>query len=70
MHSYLTFIALDIAAQRTREADQDRLAALVRSGQPPRRPIGSVIRQPLAAVLSTLSRASAAAARKLEPTRS
>lgn len=27
MHSYYTFIALDIAAQRTREAARERLAA-------------------------------------------
>jgi hypothetical protein len=34
MQSYYTFIALDIARQRTAEADRERLAALAHSQDP------------------------------------
>lgn len=32
MHSYYTFIALDLARERAAEADRNRLAALARRG--------------------------------------
>jgi hypothetical protein len=70
MHSYMTFIALDIAGERAREADRHRLAALARSGRARRTGAGAGIRQPLVAALNALSRGSAAIARRLEPTRS
>ena len=70
MHNYMTFIALDIAGERAREADRHRLALLARTGRPSRGPVLSRIRQPLAVALAALSRATAAAARKLEPSRS
>jgi hypothetical protein len=60
MHSYYTFIALDLARDRAREADQWRLAAPAREGRE------SSTRRSLAVLLAALSRLSASAARRLD----
>lgn len=61
MQSYWTYIALDIAAERTREADRHRLAALARRDGPDRS-----IRHGVAIAAATISRLSAALARRLD----
>jgi hypothetical protein len=58
-----TFIALDIANARANEARQYRLAAQVRAGQPSR---PSWPRRALAQAFALVSRASAAATRRLD----
>lgn len=63
MHSYWTFIALDIAADRAREADRSRLAALARASRPYQ---PSPVRHGLALVAAGVSRISAAAVRRLD----
>ena len=60
MHSYYTFIALDLARDRAREADQWRLAAAAREGRE------SSTRRSLAVLLAGLSRLSASAVRRLD----
>jgi hypothetical protein len=63
MHSYWTFIALDIAADRAREADQNRLAAIARGARLSR---PSPVRHGLAVAAAGVSRAAAAAVRRLD----
>jgi hypothetical protein len=63
MHSYWTFIALDIANERTREADRYRLAALARGAQPVR---DRSVRHGVAVVAAAISRFSAAVVRRLD----
>jgi hypothetical protein len=58
--NYYTFIALDIAAQRTREAQQDRLVASTREGRD-----GSV-RRVMAIGLAGFGRLVAATVRRLD----
>lgn len=52
MHAYYTFLALDIARQRTEEARAVRLAALAQPGTRP-----SVIRRAIARVALAIARA-------------
>jgi hypothetical protein len=63
MQSYYTFIALELAEERTREAERQRLASLSRAARG-----GSErsIRRSAALILATLSRGSAAIARRLD----
>jgi len=63
MHNYWTFIALDIANERAREADRHRLAMLARGAYPAR---DRSIRHAIAVAVAALSRASAALARRLD----
>jgi hypothetical protein len=63
MNHLYTFAALDIARDRTREAQQARLAALAsqaRSGRP------GVVRRGLASSLALVSRGTASAVRRLD----
>jgi hypothetical protein len=60
MHSYYTFIALDLAAERSREADNQRLAALASDGRD-----GST-RRTIAVGLAALGRLVAATVRRLD----
>jgi hypothetical protein len=60
MHSYYTFIALDLAAERSREADNQRLAAIARAGRD-----GST-RRTVAVGLAALGRLVAATVRRLD----
>jgi len=63
MQSYWTFIAMDIAAERTREADRHRLAALAQRHAPSR---DRSIRHGAAVVAATISRLSAGLVRRLD----
>jgi hypothetical protein len=63
MLSYYTFLALDIANERTRQADRDRLAKLARSGD---RATDRSFRRGLAIAIASLSRGSAAVVRWLD----
>lgn len=60
MHSYYTFIALDLANQRVREADRERLAAMFRKDQ-----AGST-RRYAAIGLAAIGRLVAASVRRLD----
>ena len=60
---YESFVALEIAEQRRREADQDRLAALARAG---RKENDGSFRRSTAVVLAALSSASASLVRRLD----
>jgi Trp operon repressor len=60
MQSYWTYLALD-AAERTREADRHRLAALARRDGPDRS-----IRHRVAVAVATISRLSAGLVRRLD----
>jgi hypothetical protein len=60
MHSYYTFIALDLANQRVREADRERLAAMVVENRE-----GSA-RRYVAIGLAAVGRLVAAAVRRLD----
>jgi len=60
---YEAFIALDIADQRRREADQDRLAALARAGRPEN---NRSIRRSTAVALASISTAAATLVRRLD----
>ena len=63
MQSYLTYIALDIANERVREADRHRLAALARSAAPAR---DRSLRHGIAVAAAAVSRLSAAVVRRLD----
>jgi hypothetical protein len=63
MQSYYTFIALDIAKQRAREAQHRHLVDIARASDPEQR--GS-IRRSTAALVASLSRASGRLARRLD----
>jgi hypothetical protein len=63
MNSFYTFLALDLANERSREANQQRLAALAREGQPVRE---SSARRTVAVILAAFSRLSAGAVRRLD----
>jgi hypothetical protein len=63
MQSYLTYIALDIANERAREADRHRLAALARSAAPAR---DRSLRHGIAVAAAAISRFSAAIVRRLD----
>ena len=53
---YQAFVALELAEQRRREADQDRLAALARAGRPQN---DRSIRRSTAVALASVSSAAA-----------
>ena len=61
-HTY-TFLALDIAAERSHEAARHRRAAVLAAGQPAR---PSLLRRGLARSLAAVSRGSAAVVRRLD----
>ena len=63
MNHLYTLVALDIARDRTREADLSRRAALARAGQPQR---PGVVRRGLASGFALVSRGSAATVRRLD----
>jgi hypothetical protein len=63
MWTYQAYVALQIAADRTREADQDRLAALARAGQPAST---RSIRRSTAVALASISSVAASAVRRLD----
>jgi hypothetical protein len=63
MHYYYALLALELAEERSTEAERARLAAQVADGQPGR---SSVVRRGLAHGLAAVSRASAAAVRRLD----
>ena len=62
MQSYYTFIALDLAQERVREADRRRLLAQDDWAERPDRSVRHVV----AAVMAALSRASGRIARRLD----
>jgi hypothetical protein len=63
MGQFYTFLALDLANDRARQATDARRAALVSAGQPER---PSFARRALAQGLAVVSRGSAAAVRQLD----
>jgi hypothetical protein len=63
MQSYYTFIALDIAQQRAREAAQHRLLEVARASDPES---DRSLRRSAAAALAAFSRASGRIARRLD----
>ena len=63
MHYYYALRALELARERSAEAERARLAALFADGQPER---PSVVRRGLALGLAAVSRGSAAAVRRLD----
>ena len=65
MHPYLySFLALDIARERSLEAERNWLAASLAKTGPTRT---SRLRRQLAQILAAVSRSSAAIARRLDP---
>jgi hypothetical protein len=62
MNSYLVYLALDIANERTREADRYRLAALGRGDHA----VPGLARRLAARTLAWVSRSSAAVVRRLD----
>jgi hypothetical protein len=63
MHYYYALLALELAKERSAEAERARLVARSANGQPAR---PSVIRRGLAHGLAAVSRGSAAAVRRLD----
>jgi hypothetical protein len=63
MMLYQALVALELAEQRRREADQDRLAALARAGRPQN---DRSIRRSIAVALASVSSAAAALVRRLD----
>jgi hypothetical protein len=63
MNNFYTLLALDLAQQRTVEAEQTRRAALARAGIPTR---SGFARRGLATGFALVSRGSAAAVRRLD----
>jgi hypothetical protein len=61
VHSFYTFIALDVARERAREAEQHRLLAVDPADLPDRS-----IRRSAAAAIAAVSRASGRIARRLD----
>jgi hypothetical protein len=59
-HNYLALIALDLARERTLEADNDRLARLAAGDQP------GIVRRALARFAAALSVGAAGVARRLD----
>jgi hypothetical protein len=60
---YQALVALEVAEQRRREADQDRLAALARAGRPQN---DRSIRRSIAVALASVSSAAASLVRRLD----
>ena len=60
---YQAFVALELAEQRRREADQDRLGALARAGRPQN---DRSIRRSTAVALASISSAAASLVRRLD----
>ncbi len=63
MHSYYALLALDLANERVRAAERERLAALARAGHR-RQP--SFVRRGLAHGTAAISRGAAAVTRRLD----
>lgn len=63
MWTYQAYVALQLAQQRVREADNERLAALARAGRPASR---RSIRRSAAVVLASISSVAASAVRRLD----
>jgi hypothetical protein len=63
MWTYQAYVALQVAQERTREADQHRLAALARAGRPAST---RSIRRSTAVALASISSAAASAVRRLD----
>ena len=63
MHYYYALLALELANDRSAEAERARLAAQFASSQPKR---SSVVRRSLALGLAAVSRGSAAVVRRLD----
>jgi hypothetical protein len=63
MWTYQAYVALQLAEERVREADNQRLAALARSARPAD---SRSIRRSTAAALASISSAAAAVARRLD----
>lgn len=63
MMLYQALVALELAEQRRREADQDRLAALARAGRPQN---DRSIRRSTAVALASVSSAAASLVRRLD----
>ncbi len=63
MWTYQAYVALQLAQDRVREADQHRLAALARAGRPAS---SRSIRRSIAVALASISSAAASAARRLD----
>jgi hypothetical protein len=60
---YEAFVALELAAERRREADQDRLAALARAGRTEK---DRSIRRSTAVALASISATAASLVRRLD----
>ena len=60
---YEAFVALELAEERRREADQDRLAALARAARPKK---DRSIRRSIAVLLASISSGSASVVRRLD----
>jgi hypothetical protein len=63
MNTYWTYIALDIANERAREADRHRLAAIARAGAPAR---DRSLRHAAALAAAAVTRLSAGLVRRLD----
>jgi len=63
MHYYYALLALELAEERSAEAERARLAARFADGQPAG---PSIVRRGLAHALAAVSRGSAAAVRRLD----
>jgi hypothetical protein len=63
MWTYQAFVALELAQDRAREADQHRLAALARTGRPAS---SQSLRRSIAVALASISSAAASAVRRLD----
>ena len=63
MWTYQAYVALQLAEQRVREADQHRLAALARAGRPAS---SRSLRRSTAVALASISSVAASAVRRLD----
>ena len=63
MWTYQAYVALQLAQERVREADNQRLASLARAGRPAN---GRSIRRSTAIALASISSVAASAARRLD----
>jgi hypothetical protein len=63
MWTYQAYVALQLAEERVREANNQRLAALARAGRPANR---RSIRRSTAVALASISSAAASAVRRLD----
>ena len=63
MWTYQAYVALDLAQDRVRETDNQRLASLARAARPASQ---RSIRRPIAVALASISSVAASAARRLD----